>query len=174
MLHTLPTRPSRRGTAALPLAARTLPGSGELPSPKLAKAVKVSCGQAGRQVGWGGCRRLRNRAKGMQGRLRCNGNQMPPSQAGGSSTAVADGAVATAKTRPCPTCRLLRLSTSGVPAAPGRGVRPLMLLPGVLPPLSALTPERRRTPAAGVGVASLPTDARRAYMPGEGQGAAAQ
>lgn len=66
------------------------------------------------------------------------------------------------------TSRLLRLSTSGVPPMLGRGVRLLMLLPplSTLPPLSALTLERRRWVEAGAGLASLPTDARRAYMPG--------
>lgn len=72
-------------------------------------------------------------------------------------------------TTPQRTSRLLRLSTSGVPPMLGRGVRLLMLLPplSTLPPLSALTLERRRwVEAAGAGLASLPTDARRAYMPG--------
>jgi len=69
------------------------------------------------------------------------------------------------------TSRLLRLSTSGVPAPLGRGVRLLRLLPplSTLPPLSALMEERRRwAEAAGAGLGSLPTDARRAYMPGDG------
>lgn len=67
------------------------------------------------------------------------------------------------------TSRVLRLSTSGVPAPLSRSVRPLRLLPplSTLPVLSPLMLERRRCAAAdgGAGLASLPTDARRAYMP---------